>query len=227
MSNASKRSGGRGPILAAIIGGLTVLGAAVLGLSLFVGSDGQLKTSDSPPEAGAEAGSGGDSSTEQGGESGDGSSLERSEPTGLTIPAIDVEGNETIPLGLQDSGEIEVPEDNTTIGWYEDGPTPGQFGPAVMGAHVDLDGQPGIFYDLGKLESGDEVMVDREDGTTAVFNIYSVEQHPKDNFPTQEVYAPTGDQPELRLVTCGGTFDEDSEHYSDNIIVYAEMTDVR
>jgi hypothetical protein len=34
------------------------------------------------------------------------------------------------------------------------------------------------------------------------------------------VYGPTPD-PELRLVTCGGTFDAASGHYADNVIVYA------
>ena len=35
------------------------------------------------------------------------------------------------------------------IGLYEDGPTPGQLGPAVIAAHVDTPaGVPGIFHEL-------------------------------------------------------------------------------
>ena len=41
----------------------------------------------------------------------------------------------------------------------------------------------------------------------------------KDEFPTDEVYGPTDDA-ELRLVTCGGTFDDELGHYDDNVIVF-------
>lgn len=39
-------------------------------------------------------------------------------------------------------------------------------------------------------------------------------------------YAPTRSRPELRLVTCGGSFNEQTQHYRSNIIVYAKMTAV-
>lgn len=153
--------------------------------------------------------------------------LDRSRPVALRIPAIDVRTSRTVPLGIQPNGKIEVPEGNRTVGWYEQGPAPGQFGPALMGAHVDSDRGPAIFYGLGELRPGDKAMVRRADGKTAVFTVYSVEQYPKNRFPTRRVYAPTENRAELRLITCGGTFDEDVQHYRDNIVVYAKMTDVR
>jgi hypothetical protein len=36
------------------------------------------------------------------------------------------------------------------------------------------------------------------------------------------VYGPTND-PELRLLTCGGTFDHAAHSYVDNVIVYAKL----
>lgn len=153
--------------------------------------------------------------------------LDRSSPVALRVPAIDVRTSRTVPLGIQPSGKIEVPKGNWTVGWYKQGPTPGQFGPALMGAHVDSDRGPALFYGLGELRPGDKAMVRRADGKTAVFTVYSVEQYPKNRFPTQRVYAPTENRAELRLITCGGTFDEDVQHYRDNIVVYAKMTDVR
>lgn len=41
----------------------------------------------------------------------------------------------------------------------------------------------------------------------------------KDDFPTDRVYDDPA-QPTVRLVTCGGEFDEQSGHYEDNVIVY-------
>jgi len=46
-------------------------------------------------------------------------------------------------------------------------------------------------------------------GRAATFRIDRVEEHPKDAFPTGEVYGEI-DQSGLRLITCGGGFDEDA-----------------
>jgi len=47
-----------------------------------------------------------------------------------------------------------------------------------------------------------------------------IAHYPKAAFPTADVY---GDVPgpELRLITCGGAFDEGTGHYADNVVVYA------
>ena len=62
--------------------------------------------------------------------------------------------------------------------------------------------------------------VRRADGTLAVFRVTLVQEYPKDHFPTESVYGPTPDA-ELRLITCGGTFDSTTGHYLSNYIVYA------
>jgi hypothetical protein len=49
-----------------------------------------------------------------------------------------------------------------------------------------------------------------------------VEQHAKDTFPTREVYGDT-EGPELRLITCGGSYDQSDGGYQSNVVVYATM----
>ena len=73
---------------------------------------------------------------------------------------------------------------------------------------------------MPELRRGDRVYVRRADGTLAVFAVTSVRTYPKDRFPTQSVYGPTPD-PELRLITCGGTFDYQLHSYLSNVVVYA------
>lgn len=159
--------------------------------------------------------------------SGASTALSRVRPAGLTIPAININVNELVGLGRQANGTIEVPKKDDTVGWYTKGPSPGQAGPAVMGGHVDSATGPAVFYNLGDLRAGDIITVARGDGTTAVFTVYGVEQYPKNEFPTGKVYGPTGRRAELRLITCGGTFNEDTRHYRDNIVVYAKLTGAR
>ena len=144
-----------------------------------------------------------------------------SHPTGLRIPAINVNASSVIDLGLKPDGEMEVPTDGKAVGWYTDSPTPGERGPAVLAAHVDWKG-PGVFYALHRLKPGDEVTVDRADGTSALFRVQRVEQHPKDRFPTLAVYGDVAGA-ELRLITCGGEFDSVTRSHRDNVVVYAEL----
>lgn len=147
--------------------------------------------------------------------------LPESQPVRIRIPAIDVD-SALIELGLQPDGTMEVPADGTVAGWYTRAPAPGQRGPAVIAAHVDWDGEPGVFYDLDELRPGDEVSVQRRDGATALFRIDRVEQYPKTDFPTDAVYGDI-DHAGLRLITCGGAFDDQAHSYEDNIVAYARL----
>ena len=46
--------------------------------------------------------------------------------------------------------------------------------------------------------------------------------YPKDDFPTEAVYYGSFDRAEIRLVTCGGTFDR-VKHYLDNVVVFGHL----
>ena len=149
-----------------------------------------------------------------------------SRPTRLTIPAIGVDAVGIVDLGLRADRTVEVPADAETVGWYTNSPAPGESGPALLAAHVDWQGRLGVFHDLRKVKPGDQVTVERADGSAASFTVQRVEQHPKDRFPTQAVYGHV-EGPELRLVTCGGQFDREAGSYRDNIVVYARITGSR
>lgn len=162
--------------------------------------------------------------------SGEGAGLDglaRSEPAEVSIPRIEATSS-LVELGLNDDETVQVPpvDQPMQAGWYRFGVTPGENGPAVILGHVDGGGQPGIFHRLKDVQAGDEVLVRRGDGRTAVFTVSRTEQVPKSEFPTEAVYGQS-DGPELRLVTCGGTFDKQKRSYVDNVIVYATLSAVR
>jgi sortase (surface protein transpeptidase) len=144
-----------------------------------------------------------------------------SPPVRLQVPAIGID-SELMPLGLEDDGSLEGPPDGFPAGWFTGAPMPGEVGPAVMAGHVDWGGSPGVFYDLRSLEPGDEITVSRQDGSTVVFAVASVEQFAKDAFPSDAVYGDL-DHPGLRLITCGGNFDRGERSYVDNIVVFADL----
>jgi sortase (surface protein transpeptidase) len=152
-----------------------------------------------------------------------GPTLPRSAPTTLAIPSIDVDVRGIIDLGLQKNGEMQVPKDFDDVGWFTGGPAPGQFGPAVLAGHVDSKSGPAVFWKLGEIKRGARIQVGRADGRTATFVVDAVERYAKNAFPTTKVYGNTTNRSELRLITCGGTFDRKSGHYRDNVVVYAHQ----
>ena len=146
-----------------------------------------------------------------------------SAPVALRIPSIKLTTRGLVDLRLDDKGELEAPKDFQQAGWYAAGPTPGEFGPSVIAAHVDSHLGPAVFYRLGALKKGAKVVVERKDGSTATFVVDRVKRYPKTQFPTSEVYADTGGRAELRLITCGGDIDQHSGHYLDNVVAYAHL----
>jgi hypothetical protein len=142
-------------------------------------------------------------------------------PVALTIPLIGVQ-TKLIDLGLTSSGALQVPplSDTAIAGWYTGSPRPGAIGSAIIVGHIDSYQGPGIFFRLNTLRRGDRIYVRRANGTLVEFRVTSVQSYLKDHFPTEDVYGPVPDA-ELRLITCGGTFDYATGHYLSNIVVYA------
>jgi len=147
-----------------------------------------------------------------------------SPPERLRVPWLDVD-TALDELGLDKKGALEVPKGAQDVGWFSQGTAPGGSGAAVLTGHVDSEKGPGVFYHLSLLPEGAEIYVDRADGSTAVFEVQRVSAYRKDELPTAQVYSSPGSS--LRLVTCGGDWDDKAESYRDNIVAYAELVDMQ
>lgn len=153
--------------------------------------------------------------------------LDPSRPQRLEIPAIGVSAP-VLEVGLAEDGSVDVPplRQHNEAGWFEGGPTPGQFGPALIVGHADTRTGPSIFHRLDEMRPGQEIRVDREDGSVAIFKVNSVETFDKGSLPAARVY---GDytRPSLRLMTCGGKWLGGEEGYEDNVVVFASLVSSR
>jgi sortase (surface protein transpeptidase) len=146
-------------------------------------------------------------------------SMEIGVPARVIVPSIEVDAR-IVGVGLQDDGEMETP-DFGLAGWYRLGPRPGDPGPAVIVAHVDSVRGPDVFNRLGELAAGDEIVVEDAIGTRARFVVRDSETIPKSELPVERIWS-EGDDPVLRLITCGGEFDRAIRSYESNVIVYAD-----
>jgi hypothetical protein len=156
-----------------------------------------------------------------------GPTLAMSLPVSISIPAIGVTSR-LLYVGLNPDGTIQVPPlDDPPLtneaAWYRYSPTPGQPGPSIIEGHVDSAAEgPSVFFRLGALKPGDLVDITLTDHEVAVFKITGVRLYPKSHFPTSAVYGIT-DYAALRLITCGGSFDEQTHHYESNVVAFASL----
>lgn len=148
--------------------------------------------------------------------------LPASTPTHITAPSVGIDAS-VMSVGRDSEGSIEMPPlFDWTTGWYKYSPTPGQVGPSVIVGHVDTYKGISVFWHLRELQRGDIINVTRADGRTVKFKVTALKQFDQNNFPTKEVYGNIK-YPGLRLITCGGSFNKQTESYTQNTVVYAFM----
>jgi hypothetical protein len=140
-------------------------------------------------------------------------------PVALQIPAIGVR-TRLVQLGITRQDTLQVPSSPSVAGWYTGSPRPGDIGSSIIAGHIDSYLGPGVFYRLSELHPGDRIYVLQADGKSAVFRVTAVHQYLKTHFPAAAVYGPVPDA-ELRLISCGGTFDYATRSYLSNVVVYS------
>jgi hypothetical protein len=145
------------------------------------------------------------------------------DPQQLRIPSLGVDAP-LDPVGVEPStGEMEIPEDVTAVGWYRYGPAPGEPGSAVLAGHVDSRRQGlGVLHRLREVEVGAPIEIVDADGNRTRWEVTALRQLPKAELPTEELFRREG-QPTLAIVTCGGSFDPALGRYADNVIAYAVL----
>ncbi len=142
-------------------------------------------------------------------------------PIRLRIPAIGVDAP-VEAVGVDDQGDMAVPEQVTQTGWYKFGPVPGaRSGSVVISGHIDSASQGlGAFHALGDLEAGDAVLLADAAGRQQRYRVVGREAFDKRTVPLSKLFSRTGSA-RLTLITCGGGFDSRAHSYLDNIVVTA------
>ena len=142
-------------------------------------------------------------------------------PARVRVPRIGIDAP-VVPVTVRPDGLLAVPADVRTVGWWSAGaPAAAPSGTVVLAGHVDSARQgSGAFFGLRALEPGDRVILSSASGRTTAYTVAARRQYPKSALPADQVF--DQDTPSrLVLVTCGGSFDWTTRHYSDNVVVYA------
>ena len=155
-------------------------------------------------------------------------------------------------IGLLPSNQLDTPHDPLNTGWYDiyDKPgrpnetnngwrdfgvyaEPGYRGNTVFSAHVDyFPNIRGPFFNLAKLELGDEIVAVMENGTEYRYRVIRRERYEEATIPMGDLIWPKNkpvDQEWVTLITCGGRFVKTDASgigkYLDRDVVVAERFD--
>ncbi|WP_406106451.1 class F sortase [Streptomyces sp. NBC_01003] len=155
-------------------------------------------------------------------------SMSGAKPQSIDVSALKIEAPVTVS-GLDGAGAIDPPpfSEAGVVGWYGGGAKPGERGTALLVGHVDTDTRPAVFYHLSSAKPGDKVRVGRDDGSVAEFTVDDVQVFSRARFDAKKAYGQRqSGRAELRLITCGGSFDRASHTYTANVVVSAYLTGV-
>ncbi len=143
-----------------------------------------------------------------------------SAPTRLVVSRLGIDMM-VVATGVDANGQMGIPPDPATAGWYEWGSGPqADSGAAVLAAHVDSKTHGiGPFVRLGSARAGDEIDVWVGDAKV-VYRVSQVARVDKVTLDADGLFSLVG-PPRLHLVTCTGAYVKGSG-YTQNLVVVAD-----
>ncbi|MBR5291337.1 MAG: class F sortase [Clostridia bacterium] len=119
------------------------------------------------------------------------------------VPYTDADGNQLVNELGQKVYTMGTLDTEKAAAWLETSSSPGEYGNAIFNGHVTWKKIAGVFSLLPKMEAGEEIVVEYDDGSTMRFivervNIFGIYDEPAD-----VMLFDTGDS-RMTLITCYG-----------------------
>jgi len=147
-------------------------------------------------------------------------------PVRLEIAAIGVDAQiEHVGLTPEPEKAMDVPKAWMNTAWYNKGYLPGEPGNAVVAGHLDSStGGPAVFWDLDKLNVGDEVVVTYANGDRYTFMVedWKLYDHNAQGSIIDSIFGKSQTS-DLNLVTCDGAWDHGAATYSKRLVVFTTL----
>lgn len=140
-------------------------------------------------------------------------------PVAIRIPTIQVDTD--IQQAEIVKGVLQDPTGPWVVAWYAQTSRLGVIGNAVMAGHLDYWGTgPAVFYRLGELGKDDVIELTGNNGEVFRYSVVWVRMYENATAPLVEIVGPTTEEV-VTLITCGGTFDQAAQAYTERTIARA------
>lgn len=143
-------------------------------------------------------------------------------PVRLEITRIKIDAT-IYETGLTSTGDMDISENPDEVAWYRLGPKPGEIGSAVIAGHYGWKNDHGsIFNNLHVLVKGDEISVYDATGIKKTFVVQATQIYNPDA-DAKKVFISTDRKAHLNLITCGGTWVDAKNSYTNRLVVFTDL----
>ena len=119
------------------------------------------------------------------------------------VPYTDAEGNQVVNELGQKVYTMGTLDTEKAAAWLDIAASPGEYGNAILNGHITWKKVAGVFSLLPKMEAGEEIIVEYDDGSTMRFLVDSVNIFAFNDEPADVMAFDTGDS-RMTLITCYG-----------------------
>ena len=149
-------------------------------------------------------------------------------PRYLTIEKLGINKARILPMGVNDKGELDTPNNIFDVGWYEASGKPGLGGTMIIDGHNGGPHVLGVFKSLPSLAEGDIITVERGDGV--VYNYKAVESttvalSESDEYMATAARSPERGKESVTLISCTGEWSQQQGTYLSRQFVRAVLAD--
>ena len=145
----------------------------------------------------------------------------------LLVPSARIRAS-LVKVGLARGNAFGAPDNPEVIGWWENGPQPGQQGNVLLDGHRDFSDinenmGTGVCWALPQTVVGDVMII--RDSAVGVHYVYEVTETISVRWddPDAVRFLQPSEGSILTLITCEGSFDDEAHNYSNRRIVVAAL----
>jgi len=144
-------------------------------------------------------------------------------PRALYIDKINVSAR-ILPMSVNETGAIQAPRNIYDAGWYNGSVKPGEVGAMFIDGHASGPTREGLLAYLDKLAVGDEIKVEKGDGSKLTYKVVHTETVALADVDMKKMLLPYGNALRgLNLMTCTGKWLESEKTYDHRVLVWTEQ----
>lgn len=144
------------------------------------------------------------------------------QPQKIEIPSINVSGC-IQQVDLDENNAVAVPTNIHLAGWFVRSTPPGGKGVSLIDGHVLGRYNDAIFGRLSTIKPGDDIKIQRRDGTWLNFQVVDIAAYPASDAAKHMLEPLPNIDKQLTLITCTGTYSQETETYDKRTIVRAHL----
>lgn len=150
-------------------------------------------------------------------------------PRYLSIPEIAVDKSRVFATGITDSNQLEAPGNLSDLAWFDQTDTPGSGGVMLINGHNGGITRNGVFAQLGLLDKGDIITIERGDGEVFKYEVrenvsMTLEEVNSTGMSKMMKSAEDGVEA-LNLITCDGKWVPRYQQFDRRIMLRAVLVD--